>query len=305
MNSEDWLPRVGEWLVDNSVPLILAGIAFGGSFDHWVHLVDKSGQHGWLTVATAVCVDLGVYMAAKERQRDTRIGRKRKGLASWPTVVLIGGIILTLSGNLAGAQPTAWGITSALIPGAELLLSISLMERRAAEAGRRAVAAERQRLADEAADRQRQQRDAAERQRLADLDRQRQEAERQHAEAAERQRERQEQRRQAEAEAIRTAAESKGPGRVLALAPPPPAPDGSKSSTQLMREHWDTAIGAGQVPTGAQLMRAAGLDPASSSLGRQNAGKWRREPAAVAVAEVAAGAQDDDDHAAEAAGCPS
>jgi len=46
---------------DNGVPLALTGIAFGGSFTHWVHLAAVHGQRGLLAPATAVCVDLGVY----------------------------------------------------------------------------------------------------------------------------------------------------------------------------------------------------------------------------------------------------
>jgi hypothetical protein len=72
-------------------------------------------------------------MAARERQRDRRLGDTRR--LSWPTLVLAGGILLSLAANLAQAQPTAWGwITAATPPGA-FLVAVSMLERRATRAG--------------------------------------------------------------------------------------------------------------------------------------------------------------------------
>jgi hypothetical protein len=281
-------PELRNAVADNAAPLVLAGIAFGGSFDHWVHLASEHGQHGVLAPAIAVCVDLGVYMATRERQRDARIGRGRRGWMSWPTVVLVGGILLTLAGNVASAQATPWGITTALIPGAFLLVAISLMERRAAEDGRQAAAAAARRQAAEAAERHRQaELDAAERQRQAELEaeRERQETVRLEAEAAaERHRE-----RQAELSARRAAIVNgasvitdAGPSRLALVAggqAPASGADAAGSATSataVMRAHWDREVAAGRVPTGADLLRAAGV-PSSSSLGRQNAAKWRAE----------------------------
>jgi hypothetical protein len=279
-------PAVRAGAADNWPPLVLAGIAFGGSFDHWVTLAARHGQHGVLAPAIAVCVDLGVYMATRERQRDARIGRPRRGWASWPTLVLLGGILLTLAGNVASAQHTRWGVTVALIPGAFLLIAISLMERRAAEAGRQAAAAERQRLADEAAERHRQ----AE----LEAERERQETARLEAEAAA-QRHAQ---RQAELAARRdgivnppssSGAGAVGAGRVplaLEAGQRPAADTGPMSATAVMRAYWDREVAAGRVPSGAELLRAAGAPP-TSSLGRQCAGKWRAELAAAAEPEGA------------------
>ena len=273
MTAPGWRQAVA----DNGVPLTLAAIAFGGSFAHWVDLASTHGQHGPLAPATAVCVDLGVLMATRERQHDLRTGRKRRGWASWPTLVMVGGIALTLAGNVASAQLSAWGIVTALIPGAFLLLAISLMERRAAEAARRHAAAERQRLADE----------AAERQRMADLaaERERQEAARLEAEAVTRRRaERQAELAARHAQIVTPASMTvtSGPPR-LALAAGPETPQGgagpagsATSATAVMRAHWDAEVAAGRTPTGAELLRAAGV-PSTSSLGRQLAARWRRE----------------------------
>jgi hypothetical protein len=293
-------PELRKAAADNWPPLVLAGIAFGGSFDHWTHLAASHGQHGVLAPAIAVCVDLGVYMATRERQRDARIGRGRRGWMSWPTLVLIGGILLTLAGNVssaltgsvasahtklaasaASAHPTAWGIITSLIPGAFLLVAISLMERRAAEDGRKAAADERQRQAREAAERHRQAEIEAERER--------QETARLEAEAAARR----QAERQAELAARRAAIVNgpsvgasvitdAGPSR-LALVAGGQAPESgadatgpATSATAVMRAHWDREVAAGRVPSGADLLRAAGAPP-TSSLGRQCAGKWRAE----------------------------
>lgn len=269
--------RFWTFLADNGVPLILALIAFGGSFDHWVHLASSHGQAGILAPAIAVSVDLGVYMAARERQRDARIGRKRKGWASWPTLVMCAGIALTLAGNVAGAQIDAWGFIVALVPGAFLLLAISLMERRAAEDGRRHLAAEARRQAAEAAERQRQLEMEAERERQAEEERQ--------AEAARQRRDE----RQAELARRNAQIVTLPPGSVTSGAPrlalangaaPSGAvvpADGNLSATDVMRAFWDRETAEGRQPSGADLMRAAGLDPSTSSLGRQNAIKWRKE----------------------------
>jgi hypothetical protein len=269
--------RLGRSLADSWPPLVLAGIAFGGSFDHWVHLAAAHGQRGVLAPAIAVCVDLGVYMATRERQRDARIGRPRRGAASWPTLLLVGCIVLTLAGNVASAQRSHWGITVALIPGGFLLVAISLMERRAAEDGRRHKAAEIRRLAGEAAERQFQADLAAERERQ-------EAAGRQEREAAERHAGRQAELARRRAEIV-TGASVTGSRAIapLALTAGPPAvagapgPGPDTTAAAVMHAFWNREVATGRVPTGADLMRAAGLDPSSSSHGRQLAARWRAE----------------------------
>ncbi len=81
--------------------------------------------------AVAVCIDLTCVMAARERQRDKKTGRLRRGPLSWPVLVLTGGIILSLAANLAQAAPTAWGWITAATPAAAFLIAVSMLERRA------------------------------------------------------------------------------------------------------------------------------------------------------------------------------
>jgi hypothetical protein len=80
--------------------------------------------------AVAVCVDLTCVMAARERQRDKQAGIPARRM-SWPTVVLAGGVLLSLAANLAQAQPTAWGRIVAAVPPAAFLVVVSMIERRA------------------------------------------------------------------------------------------------------------------------------------------------------------------------------
>jgi hypothetical protein len=68
-------------------------------------------------------------MAARERQRDKRHGDTRR--LSWPTLVLAGGILLSLAANLAQSQPTPWGRIVAGTPSASFLVAVSMLERRA------------------------------------------------------------------------------------------------------------------------------------------------------------------------------
>ena len=49
--------------------------------------------------------------------------------------MLAGGVLLSLSANLAQAQPTAWGQVMAATPCAAFLVAVSMLERRAAQRG--------------------------------------------------------------------------------------------------------------------------------------------------------------------------
>ncbi|MFD9950742.1 DUF2637 domain-containing protein [Nonomuraea sp. NPDC059023] len=123
--------RLAAWLLDTGPVLVLALIAGAGSFTHIRDTATDHGQTGWMAWAVAVCVDLTCVMAARERQRDKHAGRVRRGLASWPTLVLVGGIVLSLAANLQQAEPTVWGWLTAATPAAAFLVAVSMLERRA------------------------------------------------------------------------------------------------------------------------------------------------------------------------------
>jgi hypothetical protein len=115
--------------VDTAPVLVLAAIAGAGSFTHIRDTATEHGQRGPMAWAVAVCIDLTCVMAARERQRDKRLGASRR--LSWPSVVLAGGILLSLAANLAQAQPTAWARITAATPCAAFLVAVSMLERRA------------------------------------------------------------------------------------------------------------------------------------------------------------------------------
>src|SRR5262245_13483323 len=122
-------------VADTGPVLILAVIAAAGSFTHIRQTAADHGQHGWMSWAVAVCIDLTCVMAARERQRDKRTRRTGRAL-SWPTSVLCGGIMLSLAANLARAEPTVWGWLSAATPAGAFLVAVSMLERRASTARR-------------------------------------------------------------------------------------------------------------------------------------------------------------------------
>jgi hypothetical protein len=128
--------RLGGVLADSGPVVVLASIAAAGSFTHIRDTADQHGQHGWMAWAIAVCIDLTCVMAARERQRDRRTGR-RTGPVSWPTLVLAGGVSLSLAANLAQAERTAWGWLTAATPAGAFLVAVSMLERRSS--GRRPV----------------------------------------------------------------------------------------------------------------------------------------------------------------------
>jgi len=116
-------------ILDAAPVLILAGIAGAGSFVHIRDTAAQHGQHGPMSWAIAICIDLTCVMAARERQRDkhTRYATRR---VSWPTLVLTAGVLLSLAANLDQAQPDTWGRITAATPAVAFLTAISMLQRR-------------------------------------------------------------------------------------------------------------------------------------------------------------------------------
>jgi hypothetical protein len=136
------------WKVSLSGEAVMLGIAiaalivisFTGSYTHIVDLAQKHSQHGIEARATAAVVDILCYVFAAERQRDKRIGRKKKwGIVTFPTFGLIVGVAASLAMNLALAGTGPWGYIIAAIPCAALLLVITLLERRTTHSPKIAV----------------------------------------------------------------------------------------------------------------------------------------------------------------------
>lgn len=123
--------RLASWMLDSGPVLVLALIAGAGSFSHVRETAIEHGQTGPMAWAVAVCVDLTCVMAARERQRDKKTGRERNGRLSWPTLVLVAGIVLSLAANLHQAESSVWGWITAATPAATFLVAVSMLERRA------------------------------------------------------------------------------------------------------------------------------------------------------------------------------
>jgi hypothetical protein len=123
-------------IIRENVPVMaLTGVAFGASYGHIAKLCGDYGPHGWVQYATAGCVDLLCIIGAEERQRDKRIGRDRSwGFLSWPTLVLIVGILVTLAANVATADRDPFGYCVSAWPAGALLLAVSILERRTSHA---------------------------------------------------------------------------------------------------------------------------------------------------------------------------
>lgn len=122
--------RLVRWLLDAGPILVLAAIAGAGSFTHIRDTAAEHGQNGWMAWAVAVCVDLTCVMAARERQRDKHTNRRSDGPISWPTLVLVFGIVLSLAANLNQADPSPWGWITAATPAGAFLIAVSMLERR-------------------------------------------------------------------------------------------------------------------------------------------------------------------------------
>ena len=125
------MPRLAARMLDAGPVVVLAAIAGAGSFAHIHDTAAQHGQGGPMAWAIAVCVDLTCVMAARERQHDKKTGRHRRGWVSWPTLVLAGGVLLSLAANLAQADPSIWGRIVAATPAGAFLVAVSMLERRA------------------------------------------------------------------------------------------------------------------------------------------------------------------------------
>lgn len=122
-----------------TVPLIaLAAISFGGSFGNIINFFGACGITGVFQYGDTACPDLLCLVAAREILRDRRICREKSGRVSWPMMVLVIGIAMTLALGFIGADKRllahiagSWaGHIPGLLPGAVLLLVLSILHRR-------------------------------------------------------------------------------------------------------------------------------------------------------------------------------
>jgi hypothetical protein len=134
----------GGWATfcDRAPQVAVIGIAFSGSVNNILALCAAHGVRGPEAWSVASVIDLTAMIAAYERQRDKAIQRRRRGWVSFPTLLLIGDIGLSLSMQLAIAHHGAWGHIVSIVALVAMLMIVFMLERRAAhdERIRRAAA---------------------------------------------------------------------------------------------------------------------------------------------------------------------
>ncbi len=101
--------------------VLLAAVAFAGSFVHVQRTVADHGQPGWLSWAIAAMPELSVLLAVLRVRRD---GARQ----AWPWIVGGTAAGFTLSANLAQAEPTIWGWVVAGWPAWAALGAAALVE---------------------------------------------------------------------------------------------------------------------------------------------------------------------------------
>jgi len=119
-------------------PVVLAAVAFAGSFTHVEATVAQHGQTGWIAWAIAAMPELMVLLCVA----SVRVGRA----SPWTWVMGASAVAFTLGANLAQAQASPWGLINAGFPAWAALCSVTLLHgpgaTRKPEASRRQVKAQ-------------------------------------------------------------------------------------------------------------------------------------------------------------------
>lgn len=99
--------------------LILAVVAFAGSFDHVRQTVSDHGQVGWLSWAIAAMPELMVLL--------TVYSVKQRQATAWTWVTGGSAVLFTLAANLAQAEPSPWGYVAAGWPAWAAVSAVTLL----------------------------------------------------------------------------------------------------------------------------------------------------------------------------------
>jgi hypothetical protein len=92
--------------------LLLAVVAFLGSFSHVQEVVNAHGQHGWISFAIACMPEVSVVLFVLKVRRARRTGEA----TVWAWIVGTSAAAFTVSANLATAEHSAWGYVVAAWP---------------------------------------------------------------------------------------------------------------------------------------------------------------------------------------------
>jgi hypothetical protein len=109
------------------VAVILGGIGAAAGFTHTHDWAASNGQTGWLAWATAVVIEGMAVVAGFEIHHDRATGRSY-GL---PAVVLVFGVLVQMTAQVAEAEPSPAGWLVAAMPALGFLAVVKLLMRRA------------------------------------------------------------------------------------------------------------------------------------------------------------------------------
>lgn len=104
--------------------VLLACVAFAGSFDHVRSVVDSHGQTGWLAWAIAAMPEVSVALAVMKVRRARTTGEA----TGWAWLVGTSAAAFTVSANLATAQANPWGYVAAAWPAWASIGAFGLIE---------------------------------------------------------------------------------------------------------------------------------------------------------------------------------
>lgn len=92
--------------------VVLAAVAFAGSFSHVRSVVAENGQDGWLSWAIAAMPEVSVLLSILKVRRARTTGEP----TTWAWIVGGSAAAFTVAANLATATPTLWGYVVAVWP---------------------------------------------------------------------------------------------------------------------------------------------------------------------------------------------
>lgn len=108
------------------VAVILGGIGAAAGFTHTHNWAVSHGQDGWLAWATAVVIEGMAVVAGFEIHHDRAAGRP----FGFPATVLVFGVLVQMTAQVAEAEPSPAGWLVAAMPALGFLAVVKLLMRR-------------------------------------------------------------------------------------------------------------------------------------------------------------------------------
>jgi hypothetical protein len=118
-----------EQVIRIGVAVVLGSIGAAAGFTHTHNWAASNGQTGWLAWATAVVIEGMAIVAGFEIHHDRAAGRSYK----FPATVLVFGITVQMTAQVAKAEPTPAGWLVAAMPALGFLAVVKLLMRRTPE----------------------------------------------------------------------------------------------------------------------------------------------------------------------------